>query len=405
MKILVVVDNEYFNDPRVRNEVEIALKIGHDVTVLCLRFAKKKKISHAASEKIIQLSLPKRLKNLLFGLQNSLPFYELFWTYHIKKQIKILNPDLIHTHDLYMSKAVHKATKKTKTPFILDLHENYPAAIKSYEYANAFPKRFLVRPAKWIRKEEKYLSYPDGIVVLSDHFKSQLVEKYAVLSPKPFLVYPNVVNIDQFLSYETTSGKFQGVKSKILLYFGVVGKRRGIEVSIEAVRDLVNRNYDLKLVLIGPIDKAEKTEMHSLFNQEDVKKFLIHYPWKDISEIPKFISASYLCLSPIVKNEQHESGVANKIFQYMLFEKPIIVSDCQPQVEIIQKHKCGLAFKSGDSNDLASKIESLVNNQELAQKMGKNGKNAVVSTYNTTSYRKAFKVFYNEVTQKSKLQF
>ena len=286
MKILVVVDNEYFNDPRVRNEVEIALKIGYDVSVLCLRYSKKQKNPDIRLEKISQFFIPKQLKNLLFGLQNSLPFYELIWAYHIKKQIKSFNPDVIHAHDLYMSKAVHQAIRGIKIPFILDLHENYPAAIKSYEYANGFPKRLLVKPAKWSRKEKKYLSYPDGIVVLSNYFNSQLVQKYNELSHKPFLVYPNVVNIGQLLSYPTISKEFKGVKSKILLYFGVVGKRRGIDVSIEAIRNLVKRNYDLKLVLIGPIDKAEKAEMQSLFNQEDVKRFLFHYPWKDISEIP-----------------------------------------------------------------------------------------------------------------------
>ena len=32
-----------------------------------------------------------------------------------------------------------------------------------------------------------------------------------------------------------------------------------------------------------------------------------------------------------IKNEQHESGVANKIFQYMWAGKPLIVSNCLPQ--------------------------------------------------------------------------
>ena len=107
-----------------------------------------------------------------------------------------------------------------------------------------------------------------------------------------------------------------------------------------------------------------------------------------------------MCLSPIIKNEQHESGVANKIFQYMLFEKPIIVSNCQPQVEIVKRHRCGLDFRSGDSNDLATKIESLINNPKLAAEMGKNGKNAVLSTYNTTAYTQDFEAFYIKVATK-----
>jgi glycosyltransferase involved in cell wall biosynthesis len=401
MRVLVVVDNEYFNDPRLINEVGIALKNGHDVTVLCLRHTKFKKKTGISTETIIQLSIPKRLKNFLFGLQNTLPFYEQYWSYHIKKQIKRLNPDIIHAHDLYMSRAVYKATRKTKTPFILDLHENYPAVIETYEYAIGFPKRFLVKSGKWKGKEKHYLSYPDGIVVLSGHFKSQLIAKYGALSYKPFLIYPNVVNINQLTSYTTPSATNQTVQPKTILYFGVVGKRRGIHVTIKAARELAKRNHDFELVLIGPIDKAEIAEMQTLFDQDDIKKYLVYHPWKDISEIPAFISSSYLCLSPIIKNEQHESGAANKIFQYMLFEKPIIVSDCRPQSEIVEKHQCGFTFRSGDSSDLASKIEILLNNPELAQKMGKNAKKAILSTYNTIHYEKGFDDFYNEVANKN----
>ena len=398
MKLLVVVDNMYINDPRVRNEVEIATKLGYQVTVLRFKFGTDITPKSFFGEKIISVSLSKKLKDILFGLQNIFPFYDHFWAFHIKKQIKKNKPDLIHVHDLYMSKSAFIATKHYKIPFVVDLHENYPAAINSYEYANRFPKNLIVKPKLWQKKEKSFLNYASGIISLSEHYKNYLIQKYPELTKIEYLVYPNVVNIKQLLNYPINEIDPELKNQKIILYFGVVGKRRGAYTAIDAIKKLVQEEYKVLLLLIGPIDKAEKNELETLININDNKQFIKHIPWKDISEIPSYIQASYLCISPIVKNDQHESGLANKIFQYMLFEKPIVVSDCQPQVEIVDKHQCGLHFRSEDSEDLAQKIKFLLDHETKAKTMGKNGKVAVMDMYNTEAYTRSFELFYNKIT-------
>jgi len=110
------------------------------------------------------------------------------------------------------------------------------------------------------------------------------------------------------------------------------------------------------LLLIGPVDKIEKEMFFEAISSPEIKNSIIHYEWKDISLLPSFISVSDICLSPIVKNDQHESGVANKIFQYMLFERPLIVSNCKPQSIIVEEEQCGVVFNSEDSVDLSEKI-------------------------------------------------
>ena len=83
-----------------------------------------------------------------------------------------------------------------------------------------------------------------------------------------------------------------------------------------------------------------------------------------------------------MKNEQHESGIANKVFQYMLFERPAVVSNCIPQQKIIEEENCGLVYESNNEKDLAKKIIQLYENPNLCKQMGKNGKKAVLEKYN-----------------------
>ena len=80
----------------------------------------------------------------------------------------------------------------------------------------------------------------------------------------------------------------------------------------------------------------------------------------------------------------------------MLFERPLIVSDCKPQQKIILEEECGLVFKSNDSEDLAEKICLLYNNEKLRKEMGINGKKAIENKYNIQFAGKNLVNLYSE---------
>ena len=180
----------------------------------------------------------------------------------------------------------------------------------------------------------------------------------------------------------------------VLFYFGGISERRGIYTCFEAIKILYNDIPSIHLLLIGPVDGHEQSTFNKFMDDPILKERITHYQWKDISEFPSYTTASNICLSPIFRNEQHESGVANKVFQYMLFGKPLIVSDCAPQVEIVETENCGLVFKSNDALDLAAKIEFLYNHPQESIGMGMNGKKAVVEKYNLEKCGEKLKELY-----------
>ena len=342
------------------------------------------------SQSIYKIKILKKLKDILFGIQNTIPVYDYFWAYHIIKFVKKHSLDVIHVHDLYLAKAGWLAKKKTNVKMILDLHENYPAAVMNYKWTQHPLKKHLAKPQKWSKIEGKLLSYPDRIIVTNEYYKRFLINNY----PPPesteassgttwggqILVYENVPDVKELLNYPIDKGIFPKNDKFILFYFGGISKRRGILTAIKAHKKLLPSYPFLHLLLIGPIDKAEIT----LFEQTSN---ITHYPWKDISLLPSYLSISDVCLCPLEKNEQHDTCFANKILQYALFSKPIIVSDCKPQEDFIKEHNCGLVFQSNNVDDLAVKIEYLINNPEKCTELGLNGKNAVESDFNTDSMK------------------
>ena len=382
-KIGIIVDNEFFNDVRVLNEVKILSDI-YDVFVLCFSFSPQKKtLKEPLNITIKTISISKKLKDILFGVQNTIPLYDYFWAYHIRKFIQKNSLICIHVHDLYMSYSAYLATKKSKIPYILDLHENYPSAVLSYQWSKNFFKKLLAKPHKWAKKEQSLLKYATKIIVLSENFKQDLLKKYNNLQSSNVTVFSNVPDLQEFKNYEINSNILEKEDKFILFYFGVISERRGILTCIEALK-ILNKQYpQIYLLLIGPVDKAES----KIFQNALSYKNIIHYKWKDISTFPSYASISDVCLSPLIKNEQHESGLANKIFQYALFKKPLIVSDCKPQKEFVEDNNCGLVFKSNDCNDLVNKITLLLNNPHQGNELGKNGVKAVENSYNLNIFK------------------
>lgn len=186
------------------------------------------------------------------------------------------------------------------------------------------------------------------------------------------------------MSYQIDKNIIDKRNSFILFYFGGVSKRRGIFVAIEALKLLIDKIPQLKLLIIGPVDKAEQKRFNLEISNKTISKHIIYFPWKDISLLPSFIKISDICLSPIEKNPQHESGIANKVYQYMLFKRPLLVSNCKPQADLVEKAKCGLVHKWDSAEDFSEKVLSLYKNRDKSYTMGINGNKEILAHHNQT---------------------
>jgi putative glycosyltransferase len=383
MKIGIILDKEITKDQRVLNEIEILEKHGHQIFVLCLdlyNLGQTCKIGKNIS--VTRFKMSNRQREILFGIVNRFPLYNWIWQKHIRKFIKDTGVEALHTHDLYMSKPVYMANKKYHLPIILDLHENFPAAIQSYTWATRFPKSLLVAPKLWSKKEKRYLQYADHIVVLCESFRNELQHKYPALSKKRFAIYPNVPNVEELMTYEIHPEVLPNDHDFILFYFGAIGVRRGLITCFEALKKISGTHPRIKLLLIGPIDKGDQELFKKYMEDPAIKEQIIYFKWKNLSEFPSYVHQSHVGISPLIKNPQHDSGIANKVFQYMLFETPVLVSDCTPQLELVQETLCGLTFHNQDVDDLTDKILYLYNHPEQCKTMGEMGKKAVLSKYN-----------------------
>jgi glycosyltransferase involved in cell wall biosynthesis len=396
MNIGIVVDNDLNNDKRVMREIEILKEAGHTISVLCFR-SDNRSYSDIEGINIFRIRISRNIKNVLFFFLNTVPAYEWFWSCRIGKFISQKGIDILHVHDLFLAKAGRSGIIKSgkNVPMILDLHENYPYAVTTYNWTKGFLRNMIARPSLWRKKEKEYLHYADHIIVLSNDFRDLLIQRYPSLLKKHFTALPNVPDLLQaeqkgIIPAKTVFGK----GSVVMLYFGVVAERRGIFDVLDVLGQMANYEHPVAFLIIGPVDKKDKQPFLKEINSEHLRNRIQYIPWIDMTELAAYLAVSDICIAPFHKNPQHESGVANKIFDYMLGKKPLIVSDCKPQAAIIENFNCGIVYRN--NQELMKAIETLSADPQLRKKMGENGYKAIISHYNMDLIKGNLNGLYSE---------
>lgn len=387
MNIGVVVDNELNDDKRVLREIEILKEAGHKIFVLCFGFDNRE-YNAIEGINVSRIAIRRRIKNILFFFLNTIPVYEWLWSRRIKIFFKANEIEVVHVHDLYMSKAAREGIEKSgrKIPMILDLHENYPYAVTTYNWTRGFFRSMIARPRAWQKKEKEYLGYADKIIVLCDDFRDELSGRYPELPKGIFTALPNVPDISQITHKGDVKIELSFNKDRaVILYFGVVAERRGIFDALDVFEQLARENHPSCFLVIGPIDKKDREKFFTKTGSDLLKDRIKYIPWIEISELPAYLDISDICLAPFHKNPQHESGVANKIFDYMLGKRPIVASDCKPQKILIEKYNCGIIYSY--PNEMKAAIIKLSADKQLRGEMGENGYRAILKELNTAVVR------------------
>ncbi|AQS92685.1 glycosyl transferase [Polaribacter sp. BM10] len=378
MKIGMILDASFPPDPRVENEAISLVNDGHEVFLFCLNYGDQK-----ASEVINGIKVKRftsnKLEYKLSALAYTIPLYSFLMKKKISKFIAENHIEAIHIHDMRIAEAVFKSNKNNKLPVVLDLHDNMPEVMKLYPHLQKFPGKYIISPKKWKIKEEEFIAKADKVISVSPEFLETLAQRLPKQKDKLVLV-PNTIRksfFENFTVKETILEKYKN--NFVILYLGDTHLRRGLQTAITAVNELKKSIPEIKLVIVGrnTTDLILKKQVKDL----NLQKFVDFEGWQDVSLFQSYILASAVCISPLHRNLQHDVAYANKIFQYMSFAKPLLVSNAIAQKKLIEKANAGLVHEQKNSEDFAAKIQILYKDASLRNNLGKNGKNFIINEF------------------------
>lgn len=156
----------------------------------------------------------------------------------------------------------------------------------------------------------------------------------------------------------------------LLIYAGIMGYAQGLEVIIEAAKNLVNQG-DIKFVFLGSGPEKEKLiNLKNKFNLKNIS-FFEAVPKVKMQDILMATDASII---PLRKLDIFKGAIPSKIFENLALRKPIILGvEGEAKELFIDDAKAGLAFEPENANDLSQKIVEAYTNRNQLKEFGNNG--------------------------------
>ncbi len=379
MKIGMILDYTFPPDPRVENEAIALINKGHEVFLFSLKYDAEPDFEDINGIKVCRYKTNK-LEYKLSALAYTFPFYTKLMQPRIAHFLENNAIDVIHIHDMRIADAVFKTNKNLNLPTVLDLHDNMPEIMKFYPHLQKFPGKQLISPKKWKIKEEEFIGKATNIITVSQEFIDEVVERTKISNDKIHLV-PNTVLPSFYENAVIDDNIINRYKeSFVLLYLGDTGIRRGLLTAIESLILLKDNIPNVKLVIVGKnsTDIVLKQKVKEL----GLEKYVDFEGWQNVSLFPSYIVASNICISPLNRNIQHDVAYANKLFQYMSFGKPLLVSNAIAQKKLIERVHSGLIHKEQDSKDFSENIIRLYADENLQKELGANGEKFIKEEFN-----------------------
>ena len=394
MRIGMILDKSFPPDPRVENEARVLMDAGHEVFLFCLDF--KGRTSRDSYEGIeVRRYGSSSFEYRMSALAYTIPVYSMMLKGRIRRFLDENKIDAIHVHDMVVADAAMRANRWLKLPMVLDLHENRPEIMIHYPHLHKFPGKHLVSIKKWKKKEAAFVRSFDQTIVVTERAREELCERTGVPDSK-VVVMPNTVRaefFDEAVIDDTISKRFRD--SFCLLYLGDTGIRRGLLTAIEGIGILKEHIPDLKLVIVGAnsTDSLLKERVRDLGLEDHVS----FEGWQNEALFPSYLVSADICISPLHKNPHHDTTLANKLFQYMGFSKPILASDVLAQADMLSSSGSGLTHRAGDPKDFAEKCLELFESEKQRNQMGENGERFVREEFNLSEVGRPLVSFYSKL--------
>jgi len=159
-----------------------------------------------------------------------------------------------------------------------------------------------------------------------------------------------------------------------LFYGGIINRLRGLQLMARAVQDLDG----VRLILAGAVHDKAFLE-NSVLTSGKIQYLGWLPSYEDVIRETSEADILFRLSDPKIPKTKYESP--NKLFEAMMYGKPIIVSDGSSMADIVRKENCGLVVPYGDVDAIKEAILRLKNNPELRQELGQNGRRAYESRY------------------------
>ena len=339
-RVFSLVLNNFKNDSRVLRTCFFLKRSGYEVGVIALHDAGQlvSEVVNGIQVDRVRLVTRAWYKNKIFQV---IKFAE--WS--LAALWRARRADLVHCNDLNTLQVgvMLKLLSFGRIKLVYDAHE--------FE-SNYAPNQS--RRSIWLLQviERALIRFADAVITVSDGIAEEYARLYSIEKPALVLNCPPYQEVGKKDLFREKFGIIPG--QTIFLYQGGLDKGRGVEMLLEAFRDLGGANA-IVFMGYGPLEETIKE--YALAHQG-----IYFHPAVSPDVLLDYTSSADFGIS-FIENacKSFAYCLPNKMFEYLMAGLPVIVSNLQEMKKVVEKNGIGVVAAENTVLGLQEAIQRAVN--------------------------------------------
>lgn len=368
--LMLVENNSYPKDPRVRKEAQTLRRAGYDVVVISPADNRQKYHDIIDGVNVYRFPAAPPANGILgyafeYLYSMAAMFCLTLWVFlrHDFDVIHVANPP----DTLVFIAAVFKCLGKR---FVFDHHDLAP---------EMYHARFPGAGKQWVyqallRCEALSCRLADHVLATNESYRRlemcrDGVDENAVTIVRngPDLHGPPVNEVDDELRNRAGT---------IVAYAGIIGIQDGVDYLLRAIRELVFNLHktDVLCLIVGAGDALAQLQIYA--GELGIADYILFTGWiDDPRTYAHYLSASHICVDPSPSNPYNDRCTTIKLMEYMAAAKPIVAFD-------LGEHRftagaAAIYARPNDERELARAMAELIDDAQRRETMGRIGRRRI----------------------------
>jgi len=216
------------------------------------------------------------------------------------------------------------------------------------------------------------LTFPFSDIVLSNSYAG--LKSFNVPQNKGYCIH-NGFDLGRIKKIENDENIRKQFNIHTPFVVGMVARfhpRKDYPTFISAAEKILDHRNDITFLMIGKGSTLDYCKC--IMNKKFKKNIKFLGKQRSIESLINIFNIGVLT--------SYSEGISNTIMEYMALSKPVIASDHGGNSEIVINNKTGFLIKPQNVNQLIEKIEFLIDNPDIAKRMGEVGNRRIIKDFN-----------------------
>jgi len=280
---------------------------------------------------------------------------------NIRKKILDVSPDIVHVQSVGYT-ILASLLLKRKYPIVCTVHSLVARDYKMAEWAGFL--EHINRKIMAFLENTIILRSLTDVIVVSPKMRELIEDK----SNAKMYIIPNGIDPQEVRDIAPRS-----VKHPSVLYVGRLTKRKGIDVLLKAMPEIIRSIPQTSLLVLGT--GPQEDELRRLVDDVGMGKNVNLLGFISGGEKYAYYKSADVCVVPSIDYDYAPIVLSEAMF----CGKPIVASGVGGIPQIVDDKKTGLLVKPNDVDELADRIIVLLRDKKLRDRMGEAGRKKMMN--------------------------